>query len=99
LAHAANEEVAKPRFESRPGMWYELWEHGIQMESNPGDFPGFKRLRAAANFSSLKGSEQSRISHIPYPSIVGAHAVTWVQNAVPSPLSSPKKALTPQIEI
>jgi len=27
------------------------------MESNPGDFPGFKRLRAAANSSGLKGSE------------------------------------------
>jgi len=28
-----------------------------KMESNPGDLPGFKRLRAAANSSSLKGSE------------------------------------------
>jgi len=28
-----------------------------KMESNPGDFPGFKRLRAAANSSGLKGSE------------------------------------------
>jgi len=27
------------------------------MESNPGDFPGFKRLRAAANSSGPKGSE------------------------------------------
>jgi len=28
-----------------------------KMESNPGDFPGFRRLRAAANSSGLKGSE------------------------------------------
>jgi len=28
-----------------------------KMESNPGDFPGFKRLRAATNSSGLKGSE------------------------------------------
>jgi len=28
-----------------------------KMESNPGDFPGIRRLRAAANSSSLKGSE------------------------------------------
>ena len=28
-----------------------------KMESNPGDFPGFRRLRAAASFSGLKGSE------------------------------------------
>jgi len=26
-----------------------------KMESNPGDFPGFRRLRAAANTSGLKG--------------------------------------------
>jgi len=26
-------------------------------ESDPGDFPGFRRLRAAANSSRLKGSE------------------------------------------
>ena len=36
-----------------------------KMESNPGDFPGFKRLRAAANSSGLKGSE------ILWPSGVG----------------------------
>jgi len=28
-----------------------------KVESNPGYFPGFKRLRAAANSSGLKGSE------------------------------------------
>jgi len=28
-----------------------------KMECNPGDFPGFRRLRAAANTSGLKGSE------------------------------------------
>jgi len=28
-----------------------------KMESNPGDFPGFRRLRAAPNSSGLKGSE------------------------------------------
>ena len=28
-----------------------------KMESNPGDFPGFRRLRAAASSSGLKGSE------------------------------------------
>jgi len=28
-----------------------------KMESNPGDFPGFRHLRAAANSSGLKGSE------------------------------------------
>jgi len=28
-----------------------------KMESNPGGFPGFRRLRAAANSSGLKGSE------------------------------------------
>jgi len=27
-----------------------------KMESNPGDFPGFRRLRAAANSSGLKVS-------------------------------------------
>jgi len=27
------------------------------MESNPGDFPGFKHLRAAASSSGLKGSD------------------------------------------
>jgi len=26
-----------------------------KMESNPGDFPGFRRLRAAASSSGLKG--------------------------------------------
>jgi len=36
-----------------------------KMESNPGDFPGFRHLRAAANFSGLKGSE------ILWPSGVG----------------------------
>ena len=36
-----------------------------KMESNPGDFPGFRRLRAAANSSGLKGSE------ILWPSGVG----------------------------
>ena len=36
-----------------------------KMESNPGDFPGFMRLRAAASSSSLKGSE------ILWPSGVG----------------------------
>ena len=30
LAHAGSEEVAKPRFESRPGVEYELREDGIQ---------------------------------------------------------------------
>jgi len=28
-----------------------------KMESNPGDFPGFRRLRAAESSSGLKGSE------------------------------------------
>jgi len=28
-----------------------------KMESNPGNFPGFRRLRAAASSSGLKGSE------------------------------------------
>jgi len=28
-----------------------------KMESNPGDFPGFKRLREEANSSGLKGLE------------------------------------------
>ena len=28
-----------------------------KMESNPGDFPGFRRLTAAAHSSGLKGSE------------------------------------------
>jgi len=28
-----------------------------KMESNPGDFPDFRRLRVAANSSGLKGSE------------------------------------------
>jgi len=28
-----------------------------KMESNTGDFPGFKRLRAAASSPGLKGSE------------------------------------------
>jgi len=36
-----------------------------KMESNPGDFPGFRRLRAAARSSGLKGSE------ILWPSGVG----------------------------
>jgi len=28
-----------------------------KMKSNPGDFPGFRRLSAAASLSGLKGSE------------------------------------------
>jgi len=28
-----------------------------KMESNPGDFPGFRHFRAAANSSGLKGSQ------------------------------------------
>jgi len=36
-----------------------------KMESSPGDFPGFRRLRAAASSSGLKGSE------ILWPSGVG----------------------------
>jgi len=28
-----------------------------KMESNPGDFPGFRRLTAATHSSGLKGSE------------------------------------------
>jgi len=36
-----------------------------KMESNPGDFPGFRRLRAAARSSGLKGSK------ILWPSGVG----------------------------
>jgi len=52
LAHAGIEEVAEPRFESRPSL-----EYNSGKKSNPGDFPGFKRLRAAANSSGLKGSE------------------------------------------
>ena len=28
-----------------------------KMESNPGDFPGFRSLRAAVNSSGLKGSQ------------------------------------------
>ena len=55
--HAGSEEVA----ESRPA-----WSmNSGKMEHNPGDFPGFRRLRAAANFSGLKGSE------ILWPSGVG----------------------------
>jgi len=42
---------------------------------------------------------QSHISRTPYPLIGGAHAVTGAQNAVPSPLNSPKKASIPQVEI
>jgi len=30
LAHAGSEEIAKPRFESRPGVEYKLQEDGIQ---------------------------------------------------------------------
>jgi len=51
--HAGIEEFAESRFESRPGVEYKLRE----MESNHGDFPGYRRLRAAANSSGLKGSE------------------------------------------
>jgi len=36
-----------------------------KMESNPGDFPGFRRLKAAATFSGLEGSD------ILWPSGVG----------------------------
>jgi len=39
------------------------------MESNPGDFPGFRHLRAAKNSFGLKGSE------ILCPSGVGNHMV------------------------
>jgi len=38
LAHAGSEDVAKPRFESRPDVEYELREYGIQAavsESDP----------------------------------------------------------------
>ena len=34
-----------------------LSKNSGKMESNPGNFPGFRRLRAAANSSGLKGSE------------------------------------------
>jgi len=30
LAHAGSEEIAKPRFESRPGVKYKIREDGIQ---------------------------------------------------------------------
>jgi len=53
LAHGGTEEIAKPKFESRPSVEYELMEDGIQSRG----FPGFRRLRAAASFSGLKGSE------------------------------------------
>jgi len=45
------------------------------------------------------GYKQCRISHIPYPLIGGGHATTEAQNSDPSPLSHPKKASTPKIEI
>jgi len=35
-----------------------------KMESNPGDFPGFRRLRAATNSYGLKGSETLRPSSV-----------------------------------
>ena len=35
-----------------------------KMESNPRDFPGFRRLRAAANSSGLRGSEILRPSGV-----------------------------------
>jgi len=50
------QEVRKSQnrdFESQPGVEYELREYGMQ----PGDFPGFRRLRATASSSGLKGSE------------------------------------------
>jgi len=53
LAHAGIEEVTEPRFVSRPGVEYKLGK----LESDPGGFPGFRHLRAAANSSGLKGSE------------------------------------------
>jgi len=54
-------EIAKTRFESRPGVEY----NSGKMESSPGNFPGFRRLRAAARSSGLRGSE------ILWPSCVG----------------------------
>jgi len=53
LVHAGTEEVAKPKFEIRLAVEYELREDGIQSR----DFPGFSRLRAAASSAGLKGSE------------------------------------------
>jgi len=51
--HAGSEEVTKLRFESRPGVEYELPENGIQTQN----IPGLRCLRAKASFSGLKGSK------------------------------------------
>ena len=46
LAHAGIEEVAEPRFESRPGMEYKLREDGVQSR-------GFSWLQASEGNSKL----------------------------------------------
>jgi len=53
LAHAGAEEVAKPRLRADLALSI----NSEKMESNPGDFPSFRRLRAAASSSGLKGSK------------------------------------------
>jgi len=46
LAHAGIEEVAEPRFESRPGVEYQLWEDGVQSQR-------FSWLQASEGSSKL----------------------------------------------
>jgi len=50
---AGTEEGAKPSLRAHPARSM----NSRKMESNPGDFPGFRRLRATASSSSQKGSE------------------------------------------
>ena len=56
IGHAGSEEFAKPKVESRPCGVCGVWTPG-KLGSNPSDFSGFRRLRAAARSSDLKGSE------------------------------------------
>ena len=57
MAHARSEEIAKPRFENRPGVEY----NSGKMESRPGDFPGLRRLRAAAIYAGLKRQARNQL--------------------------------------
>ena len=57
------EILSRPKQEVRKSQKQDLradpaWSiNSGKMESNPGDFTGFRRLRAAANSPGLKGSE------------------------------------------
>jgi len=58
LAHAGTEEVEDFDSQNQDLRADPAWSmNSAKKDSNPRDFAGFRRLRAAANSSGLKGSE------------------------------------------